>query len=37
LTFEHALSLCGLVTLEELGLSLDPVRRRLRPLELMIA
>jgi hypothetical protein len=26
-----------MVTLEELGLSLDPLKRRLRPLKLMIA
>jgi hypothetical protein len=30
-------SLLGVVTLEELGLSLDPLERTLRPLELMIA
>ncbi len=30
-------SLLGMVTLEELGLSLDPLRRTLRPLKLMIA
>jgi clan AA aspartic protease len=30
-------SLLGVVTLEALGLSLDPLRRRLRPLKLMIA
>ena len=30
-------SLLGVVTLEELGLSLDPFERTLRPLELMIA
>ena len=30
-------SLLGMVTLELLGLSLDPLRRRLRPLKLMIA
>ena len=30
-------SLLGMVTLEELGLSLDPLKRRLRPLKLMIA
>jgi predicted aspartyl protease len=29
--------LLGMVTLEELGLSLDPLKRRLRPLKLMIA
>lgn len=29
--------LLGMVTLEELGLSLDPLRRTLRPLKLMIA
>ena len=29
--------LLGMVTLEELGLSLDPLKRRLRPLRLMIA
>jgi hypothetical protein len=29
--------LLGVVTLEALGLSLDPLRRRLRPLRLMIA
>jgi predicted aspartyl protease len=29
--------LLGMVTLEELGLSLDPLKRRLRPLTLMIA
>jgi predicted aspartyl protease len=29
--------LLGAVTLEELGLSLDPLKRRLRPLKLMIA
>lgn len=29
--------LLGVVTLEELGLSLDPLKRRLRPLKLMIA
>jgi len=29
--------LLGMVTLEELGLGLDPLRRRLRPLRLMIA
>jgi predicted aspartyl protease len=29
--------LLGTVTLEELGLSLDPLKRRLRPLRLMIA
>jgi predicted aspartyl protease len=29
--------LLGVVTLEELGLSLDPPKRRLRPLKLMIA
>ena len=30
-------SLLGMVTLELLGLSLDPLRRKLRPLKLMIA
>ena len=30
-------SLLGMVTLEMLGLSLDPLQRRLRPLKLMIA
>jgi predicted aspartyl protease len=30
-------SLLGVVTLEALGLRLDPLRRRLRPLRLMIA
>lgn len=30
-------SLLGMVTLEMLGLSLDPLKRRLRPLKLMIA
>ena len=30
-------SLLGVVTLEALGLRLDPLRRRLRPLQLMIA
>jgi clan AA aspartic protease len=30
-------SLLGVVTLEALGLQLDPLRRRLRPLRLMIA
>ena len=30
-------SLLGMVTLELLGLSLDPLKRRLRPLKLMIA
>jgi len=30
-------SLLGVVTLEELGLSLDPLKRTLRPLKLMIA
>ena len=30
-------SLLGMVTLEGLGLSLDPLKRRLRPLRLMIA
>jgi len=30
-------SLLGVLTLEELGLSLDPLRRTLRPLKLMIA
>jgi clan AA aspartic protease len=30
-------SLLGMVTLEELGLSLDPLKRRLRSLRLMIA
>ena len=30
-------SLLGMVTLEALGLQLDPLRRRLRPLRLMIA
>ena len=29
--------LLGMVTLEELGLGLDPLKRRLRPLRLMIA
>jgi hypothetical protein len=29
--------LLGMVTLEELGLSLDPLKRRLRPLKLTIA
>jgi predicted aspartyl protease len=29
--------LLGMVTLEELGLSLDPLKRTLRPLKLMIA
>jgi predicted aspartyl protease len=29
--------LLGMVTLEELGLSLDPLKRRLRPVKLMIA
>ncbi len=29
--------LLGVVTLEELGLSLDPLKRRLRPLKLLIA
>jgi predicted aspartyl protease len=29
--------LLGMVTLEMLGLSLDPLKRRLRPLKLMIA
>jgi len=29
--------LLGMVTLEELGLGLDPLKRRLRPLKLMIA
>jgi predicted aspartyl protease len=29
--------LLGMVTLEELGLSLDPLKRRLRPLRLLIA
>src|SRR5262249_53834154 len=30
-------SLLGMVTLEELGLALDPLKRRLRPLKLTIA
>ena len=30
-------ALLGMVTLEELALSLDPVKRKLRPLRLMIA
>jgi predicted aspartyl protease len=30
-------SLLGMVALEEMGLSLDPLKRRLRPLRLMIA
>lgn len=30
-------ALLGMVTLETLGLSLDPLKRRLRPLRLMIA
>jgi len=30
-------SLLGVVTLEALGLRLDPLRRQLRPLRLMIA
>jgi hypothetical protein len=30
-------SLLGVMTLEALGLQLDPLRRRLRPLRLMIA
>jgi len=30
-------SLLGMVKLEELGLALDPLKRRLRPLKLMIA
>jgi hypothetical protein len=30
-------ALLGMVTLEELGLRLDPLKRRLRPLKLLIA
>ena len=37
--FGHSGDACllGMVTLEELGLGLDPLKRRLRPLRLMIA
>jgi hypothetical protein len=33
---EHDAELCGAFTLEALGLALDPLRRELKPIQLMI-